>query len=974
MSSDVKQIGGALLVLASYAVPIPGAQFVMRVAGAYLLYDGAKQAAKEAEKEARFRANQERNSRDIKANIRSSSETHLLCFGKVRVGGIIVAMGTGGTGTIHIGIAHSICHAGGCEGVSRIWINDDVIEASEYSGDPLVTEATVTKARYVYSAGSPLNAIKFQHYRGTGTQTADATMVTALLPNQGGGSTAHRRGIAWTRFTLDRSTNDAEGFERAFPSGVPSISVELKANRCYDPRLDSTEGGSGSHRKNNVLTWEWTRNSALIAATYMIMDVSDGGMGVATSRIDWDSVAAAANICDETLTNGTGSPSVSQARYSCNIALNTADSREVNLRKILDTMQGQRVRVGDKYKLYAGAFRSPTFTLDQSYLRGGAVMQTRSPLDELYNAVRVVHDDEDQSYRSVEAPPFTSAAYEANDGGERLWREEAYPGVSSTFQAQYIAAVLGEQSRKQKTLELPCNLKALDIECWETGYVTLPEFGIDNAIYRVIAWEWDDNGPRLILREETADVWDVPGFVQASTAVAPAITFETPPTPSGLTATAVTDGISLKWTSPQPSTYETIEIHRADSGSPSIYTEIGQAVGFTYHDPVVDGATYDYKLRAKNAQGDVGSFSSNAIATARQVPTVASPGSGVPVYGEFNSTDNQHELNALVAGDGVAIEQDDTTGVITVSASSVLKNSLRLRSDVSSTSVSLADVSGMKFTLAENSVYEVRLSGLVQSANAGNGFKIGATAPSGTSLMTLHLVAPSTAETNGFTGVDTGTTSVSVTTSDVPVINSTYPFVATFVIVTGAESGSPSTGLVGDFQIQFGSEGAGVSVTLKQHSLMVLSKIDTQTSAATLTLADPGLAAAYTSEDSDPSFAITRLTMTYKTDGTYVIEGGTGDTVTGTPLTGNWGTPTTAGAGSDYEMMFDVTASNGVGTITNPAPSWTTLSSDLVFRLAVNSSGGTAQGTLTVVPTVRQRGTTTPTSTDSTSWTVTAIV
>lgn len=48
-----------------------------------------------------------------------------------------------------------------------------------------------------------------------------------------------------------------------FQGGVPGITADLSGRKLYDPRKDSTNGGSGAHRTNDTRTWEWTDNAAL---------------------------------------------------------------------------------------------------------------------------------------------------------------------------------------------------------------------------------------------------------------------------------------------------------------------------------------------------------------------------------------------------------------------------------------------------------------------------------------------------------------------------------------------------------------------------------------------------------------------------------------------------------------------------------------------------------------------------------------
>lgn len=607
MSADIKELGGNLLMIVGAAVGVTtGLGFLLFAGGSFLSAQGGKERAEQAQREIERRAREDALSRSVRANVQGGSFVHYLIFGVRRVGGIVVAKGTsvGDPNFLHIAVAHSICHPGGCEGVGAIWLNEEKIPVAEITSQTASTDALVERLKYkVFTE----RMVTFRHHRGAGTQDADATLTSAGV----GSSSDWRRGIAYTRFTLKR-VSDAEAFERAFPTGVPNLTVEFSGVRCYDPRKDSTNGGSGIHRTGDVLTWEFTRNPALCAATYQIMAQSDGGMGLPASRIIWPSVIAAANICDEIISTPVGT----QPRYRCDIVLDTEQDHDTNLQKILDTMQGRRIPVGDAFKLYAGAYRAPTFSLDSSYLRGSISLQPRSDIDGLYNYVRVLHDSADPNYNTVEAPPFSDPTYEAADGNIRLVKELRLTGVTDSYQAQYIAQIVGRMSRMQRVLRLPCNFRGLDIECWETGTVDLPELSLSGATFRCIAWEWEEAGPILVLREEVSSVWALGALTVPGSDVSVEPAFQPPPTPFNLTALGAADGIHLRWTGTPPYV-PAVEVLRASS-SGGTYSLVGTATGTVYTDPVLDGGTWYYKVRNRSSVGLVSDDSNEVVATAKQ--------------------------------------------------------------------------------------------------------------------------------------------------------------------------------------------------------------------------------------------------------------------------------------------------------------------------------------------------------------------
>lgn len=76
--------------------------------------------------------------------------------------------------------------------------------------------------------------------------------------------------------------------QTAYATGVPNIAFHVKGKAIYDPRQDSTNGGSGSQRFGTPSTWVYSTNPALCLADYL---TSELGLGDIESRIDWQSIA-----------------------------------------------------------------------------------------------------------------------------------------------------------------------------------------------------------------------------------------------------------------------------------------------------------------------------------------------------------------------------------------------------------------------------------------------------------------------------------------------------------------------------------------------------------------------------------------------------------------------------------------------------------------------------------------------------------
>lgn len=116
----------------------------------------------------------------------------------------------------------------------------------------------------------------------TGAQTTvDATLAAAFLA-QGITYADTLEGYAFSVVSMPMSAVD----------GALGFSARVLGRRLYDPRKDSTAGGSGPHRLANPATWEWSDNPSLALADWASNTLYGAGEPVV-----WASVgpAAAAN-------------------------------------------------------------------------------------------------------------------------------------------------------------------------------------------------------------------------------------------------------------------------------------------------------------------------------------------------------------------------------------------------------------------------------------------------------------------------------------------------------------------------------------------------------------------------------------------------------------------------------------------------------------------------------------------------------
>lgn len=151
---------------------------------------------------------------------------------------------------------------------------------------------------------------------------------------------------------------------KAWPSGVPQkITTVVEGCPLYDPRLDSTRGGSGSHRVEDQSTWgflngsvEIGRNPALALLTYLIGYRINGqlvwGMGLPVHVLDLDNFREYANMCEERVQVIDGG---TVQRYTCDAIFSTADTHESVISAITAGMGSCKLTdVGGYYSLIGG--------------------------------------------------------------------------------------------------------------------------------------------------------------------------------------------------------------------------------------------------------------------------------------------------------------------------------------------------------------------------------------------------------------------------------------------------------------------------------------------------------------------------------------------------------------------------------------------------------------------------------------------
>ena len=371
-------------------------------------------------------------------------------------------------------------------------------------------------------------------YLGTDTQTADAALISNAPTIW---TSAHRlRGIAYLLVKLTYN-NDV------YPGGIPNISAIVKGRKVFDPRSSTTV---------------WSANWALCVRDYLTN--TSFGLGIAAADIDGTALIAAANIADE---NVPLNPTGTEKRYTVNGTISTAMAPGDVLEQMVVSGAGFLGYIGGKWILYAGAYRTPTITLDENDLRGSISVQTRISRREIFNGVKGLYISPENDWQTADFPPIVNATYTSEDGGERIWQDIELTFTTSNATAQRIAKIALERVRQQISVRLPCKLTALRVQAGDNVMITNARLGWSSKVFEVVdfafAAEAQDGGAEalgvdLTLRETDASVWDWNDGQETTIDPAPNTDLPNPRVVAAPTSLVLTSGATTTFLQPDGTT------------------------------------------------------------------------------------------------------------------------------------------------------------------------------------------------------------------------------------------------------------------------------------------------------------------------------------------------------------------------------------------------------------------------------------
>ena len=381
--------------------------------------------------------------------------------------------------------------------------------------------------------------------------------------------------------------------EDGLPRGIPQkIKQEVEGALVYDPRKDSTRGGSGSHRADDQTTWEYApldsngvpigRNNALQVLWYVIgwriEGVRVAGMGVDLDDIDFASFIEAANNCE------------TMEWYSDGI-LSTGDQHKKNLGILSSAAGGVVTDTGGiyNYRVAIDDTADIVVAFDENDIISEITGSPRRPMSEQFNEVAATFVDPRLGYQKAPLPLMDDPTYTADDGFTRR-KSMSLDMVQDSEQGQKLTRLYLNKGRMQAEFTATFTRKAGRVVNMDCITITFADWGWTNRLFRVTQTTYDPNGGiTLTFREEDASVYSfgtvtplpapatLPGgnphakYSVGSLSASPTtFTAET----SGAASGQITDGVIISYDRPNQQVVQTqFRLRKITATSPSVSSE-----------------------------------------------------------------------------------------------------------------------------------------------------------------------------------------------------------------------------------------------------------------------------------------------------------------------------------------------------------------------------------------------------------------
>lgn len=290
-----------------------------------------------------------------------------------------------------------------------------------------------------------------------GSQTTADSYLTGKF-----GSDADR---AWTSDMIGRGVPvliTTALWDEKLWTGFPEIVGEFQGIKLYDPRKDTTAGGSGSQRWDNPATWAFSDNNAVIVYNIergiyfnepgaTTLGTKIWGGSATQAQLPYGPWAAAMDACDLAI-NLKGGGTEKQFRAGRRINLNELPADVIKEFLIGANMRISHASDGTVYPLVGVPDEADGAFSDADVLGSDPLGSTPFPnLDEIINGATATYREPEQAWEDKETAPYYRSDLEEEDDGRRQVRGLDLGTTFSGTQAQRVIKAVIEEGRRFRT-------------------------------------------------------------------------------------------------------------------------------------------------------------------------------------------------------------------------------------------------------------------------------------------------------------------------------------------------------------------------------------------------------------------------------------------------------------------------------------------------------------------------------------------
>jgi len=261
-------------------------------------------------------------------------------------------------------------------------------------------------------------------------------------------------------------------------NGRPDVKFIVRGIRLYDPRKDTTAGGSGSHRYGTGSTYEWSENPVVMIYNILrgiaMLGGNTYGGGYSAADLPYATWAAAMNACDVLISGR----KTYIAGYEVRIGTPDigGDTPLDVVDELLKACSAEIADVGGTIYIRVGGPAMPVkYITDDDILRSQPQDLDPFPaLENTYNGVHATYPDPAELWTTKEAPPRYDTTAQAEDGGQILIGDLRLPAVPDETQVQQLMTAWLKDARRMRVhnIGLPPEgllINPLDVIDWTSA-------------------------------------------------------------------------------------------------------------------------------------------------------------------------------------------------------------------------------------------------------------------------------------------------------------------------------------------------------------------------------------------------------------------------------------------------------------------------------------------------------------------------